>query len=144
MKHFITIAILVCTLLFTACNSEVITDEEVTEFTPSSIVFETVAHIPETKFPNYTRVWYDTETDRAVYVINDYVPTPIVSIGDTVVFSNIECEVISTDEQGFEVQLPDNTLAAYGMSGSQVLYNNTPIALVSRATSVTTVYAVYY
>lgn len=110
----------------------------------SSIVFETVAHIPETEFPEYTQVWSDTNTDRAVYIKNNYEPAQIVIEGDRVSFNNIEAEVISTDLQGFEISLGENQLAEYGMSGSIVEFNGTPIALVSRATSVSTIYCVYY
>lgn len=145
MKQAITLVTLSLLLMLTACGSS-IEDTPVVEekVEPSSIVFETVAHIPENKFPDYTRVWFDEETDRALYIINDYVPKQVVDIGDTVVFNDLNCQVINTDEQGFEVQLPDETLAAYGMSGSIVYYGSVPIAMISRATSVNTVYAVYY
>lgn len=145
MKQVITIVTLSLLLMLTACGSS-IEDTNVAEekVEPSSIVFETVAHIPENQFPDYTRVWFDEETDRALYIINDYVPKQVVDIGDTVVFNDLNCQVINTDEQGFEVQLPDDALAAYGMSGSTVYYGSVPIAMISRATSVNTVYAVYY
>lgn len=145
MKYVITLVTLALSMLLTACSSSIKdtpTIEEKVE--PSSIVFETVAHIPESSFPDYTRVWYDEETDRAVYIINNYVPKQVVDVGSTIVFNDITCEVITVDEQGFEMQLPEDTLAAYGMSGSVVYFMSTPIAMVSRATSINTVYAVYY
>lgn len=145
MKYVITLVTLALSMLLTACSSSIkdtpIIEEKVE---PSSIVLETVAHIPESNFPDYTRVWYDEETDRAVYIINNYVPKQVVNIGSIVTFNDITCEVVSIDEQGFEVQLPDGTLAAYGMSGSVVYFMSTPVAMVSRATSINTVYAVYY
>lgn len=109
----------------------------------NSIVFETVAHIPAYKFPEYTLVWSDEELDRAVYIKNDYVPTSVVEVGDTVYLNEKECSVIETDEQGFTFKLPEGSIAVYGLSGTYIYFKNTPIAMVSKATSVDSIYAVY-
>lgn len=153
MRKFMTMCIVFLVMLIAALIVYIISildsseGEEATPSStaePSSIVFETVAHIPEGSFPDYTLVWSDIETDRAVYIKNDYTPTVIVAEGDIVTFNDIICTVSSTDEQGFELMLPADTLAAYGMSGSVVTFNGVPIAMVSKATSVNSVYAVYY
>ena len=109
----------------------------------SSVVFETVAHIPSYKFPEYTLVWSDEELDRAVYIKKDYIPTPIVEAGDIVQLNEQQCVVMEVYEQGFELQLPEDSVAVYGLSGTYIYYNGVPIAMVSKATDVKTIYAVY-
>lgn len=116
--------------------------KEDTNVQTSSIMFETVAHLPEENFPDCTLVWSDTETDRAVYVYNNYKPLTSLQVGDIVTFNSMDCEVVDIDEQGISIQLPNGQLAAHGMSGSQVTYNGTPVALVSKALDINIIYCI--
>ena len=108
-----------------------------------SVTYITAAHLKESDFPNYTRVWYDTKTDRAVYVKNDYKPSTSVEVGATVSFGESAGTVVSCDEQGFTIKLSTG-FAKYGMSGSYVYYKDVPIAFVSMAMDVDKVYAVFF
>lgn len=134
----LTVLIIICSV----CTFIPEPKQEMVE--PSSIMMETVAHVPEEYYEGYTRVWADEETDRAVYIKDDYVPTPTLKVGDTVMFNGIECTVSSTDTQGVVLDLPETQLAQYGMSGAIVTYKDVPVALVSKAVSTASVYAIYY
>ena len=115
----------------------------VTTFSSDSLVLETAAHIPEEQFLNYTLVWRDEETDRAVYIKNNYVPHTEVPIGAECFLGDIPVTVISIDAQGVELSL-GNEFAKHGMSGAPITYDGIPFAFVSKATSLNSVYAVFY
>lgn len=137
------IIILLIITIIIICTGVKGNDEVKEPIQPSSLTFETVAHIDPASYPDYELVWSDTKTDRAVYIKKDYVPKPVCKIGDTVSFNGLVCNVISVDEQGIEISLPDNVTVAYGMSGSVVTLKGIPVAVISRATSLITAYAVY-
>lgn len=108
-----------------------------------SICFVTAAHLPTSYFPNATCVWSDTNTDRAVYVKNDYTPTTEVIIGSRVTFGEYKGTITSYDDQGIVIKL-EGSLAKHGMSGTPVYYNDTPVAFISKALDVDIVYAVFF
>ena len=110
---------------------------------PSTVYFETAAHIPETDFPDATRVWFDTDTDRALYVRNDYIPSTTVEIGWQVHFGEHTGTIVAKDTQGFSMQL-DSGVAAYGMSGSYVYKDDTALGFVSKAVTLNSVYVVFF
>lgn len=108
-----------------------------------SICFVTAAHLPTSNFPNATCVWSDTNTDRAVYVKNDYTPTTEVTVGSRVTFGEYKGTIASYDDQGIVIKL-EGSLAKHGMSGTPVYYNDTPVAFISKALDVDIVYAVFF
>ena len=142
IAEFLLIYVLYICTLFYPRHVEQSDAEPVTQET-SSIVFETAAHIPVEDYPDYTRVWFDTETDRAVYIMNNYVPTVSVEIGEEVYFGDIHGHIIDRDEQGITIRLSTGVVE-YGMSGSYVIYHGIPIAFVSRAVNVYELYAVFF
>lgn len=119
--------------------------EDTTEkFEADSIVLETAAHIPAESFAYYTKVWEDKETDRAVYIKDDYKPSTVINSGETAVFSGVSCTIIDTDEQGFTIELPGSGIAQKGMSGSIVYYHDTPVGFISKAKSPSRIYVVLF
>lgn len=132
-------------VLLTACRP--VTQEEYTEpavdFKADSIVLETAAHIPQEQLEGYDLVWSDAETDRAVYIKRDYTPTVNIQVGCECLLNDMTVTVTDIDEQGVYLSLGDN-LAMHGISGSPITYQGVPFAFVSRATSVSDIYAVFY
>ena len=118
-------------------------DSPHSELVVDSLVLETAAHIPQDQFPDYQLVWSDEETDRAVYIRINYEPQTTIVVGDECLLGAIPVTVTDTDSQGVYLSLGD-TFAEHGMSGTPVTYNGIPFAFVSRATSVNSVYAVFY
>ena len=114
------------------------------KFEADSIVLETAAHIPAEQFAYYTKVWEDKETDRAVYIKNDYKPYTVINSGETVMFSDVACTIVDTDEQGFTIELPGNAIAQKGMSGSIVYYHDTPVGFISKAQGPSQIYVVLF
>lgn len=120
-----------------------ITEERKTCEQMSGLTFETAAHIPQQDFPGYIRVWHDVDTDRAIYVKQDYKPSVSVIIGDPVSFEGGTGTIVSRDEQGMTIHLTD-CYADYGMSCRTIYYFDFPIAFISRAVSVDEIYVVFF
>ena len=117
--------------------------EEIPDIEVSSVMFETAAHMSDNNFYGYTRVWEDTVNDRAVFVKDDYIPTTVVNVGDTVLFDTLTCTISSVDEQGFTIDLPGNAIAQKGWSGSPVYYYGKQVGFISKAVSVSQIYVAF-
>ena len=106
-------------------------------------VLVTAAHLSEDKFEGYTLVYKDEENDRAVYVATGDIPTPTLTVSETVYFNGLACTVSSVDEQGFTIKLPSDALARKGMSGSPVYRDYEMLGVVSKAVSLYEIYVTY-
>ena len=109
----------------------------------NDFVLVTAAHLSEDKFEGYTLVYKDEENDRAVYVATGDIPTPELTISETVYFNGLACTVSSIDEQGFTIKLPSDALARKGMSGSPVYRDYEMLGVVSKAVSLYEIYVTY-
>lgn len=107
----------------------------------SDLVMITAAHIKNKSFDGYTCVWKDEDTDRAIYVKDNYVPSELVSVGDIVIFEDEPCNVTEVTEQGFVINIGKHP--QHGMSGTDVYYKGEVIAFVSQAVSTREIYCVY-
>ena len=112
-------------------------------FLADTLYMETAAHISSSEFPEYTLIWFDEITDRALYIKNDYKPKTFIPIGSIVTFGEYHGLVTDFDEQGIIIEIQEVN-AGHGMSGTAVAYNGVNFGFISRALSTRDVYVVFY
>ena len=97
----------------------------------SDLIYVTAAHINHNSFEGYTRIYYDTDLDRAVYIKDDYTPKLDIPLGSTLYMGDTPATLMEMFTDGFIIQI--EPLVEHGMSGSRVTYEGIPIGYVSKA-----------
>lgn len=98
----------------------------------SSCVMVTAAHLDDSEFPGWSRVYDDTHKDVAVYVNFDNKVSNL-AVGDNVCDESktLKGEVIEVTDDGFVFKAEDSSVIKHGDSGKSIYHKSHYVGFVS-------------